>query len=492
MPRRVVFAWWLALALAGLVPGVADASGKVAPAAMAQAEQAGAARVLVVLHDRFDPGTPESGRAAKVRTDVDAVLAALPARGNAVMRRFRLVPALALRADAATLARLRDHPAVRRVDLDAGGAATAIPADAASTLNRVDRLVELGLDGRGQKVAVVDSGVDTDHPDLGARLVAQQCFCSSDTGGCCPNGQATQGGAGAAEDDHGHGTNVSGIIVGEGLVAPRGAVPRASLVAVKVLDRNGRYCCSSDVVAALDWLAAEHPDVDVVNLSLGTSALFTGDCDAGTAYNQALSMALGRLRALGAVVTVSSGNQGSSTSMASPACLRDALSVGATWDFAGGPLTFLGCSETGTAPMQPTCFSNRSATTDLYAAGAYVTSAGRTGATSTYGGTSQAAPMVAGCAAALAQAAPLSTPQQRIDALTLSPATVRDAVSGRQYPFLECRDALRLLAPAVFEPILLEGSHPLVPPKLQGAPGAANATPATKGRRGGAAGGRRR
>ena len=76
-------------------------------------------------------------------------------------------------------------------------------------------------------IAVVDSGVASSHPDLASRLIDEQCFCSGASGsvGCCPNRQDTQSGVGAAFDDNGHGTNVSGIIVGEGIVAPRGAVP---------------------------------------------------------------------------------------------------------------------------------------------------------------------------------------------------------------------------------------------------------------------------
>src|SRR3546814_9420522 len=61
--------------------------------------------------------------------------------------------------------------------------------------------------------------------------------------------------------------------------------------------------------------------------------------------------------------------------MGAPACSRKALSVAATWDSDLGAVDdFLGCSEATTAARQPTCFSNRSPTTDLFAAGAFVTS----------------------------------------------------------------------------------------------------------------------
>jgi len=126
-------------------------------------------------------------------------------------------------------------------------------------------------------------------------------------------------------------------------------------------------------------------------------------------------------------------------------------------------VTYLGCTESSTAPMQLACFSNRSPTTDLFAAGAFVTSAGYTGGTSTYGGTSMAVPMTAACVVALKQAAPTSTVEQRIDAMKLSPKRIADPVSGRTYPFLDCRDAVRLLNPSLFRPIRVNGSQPRIP-----------------------------
>ena len=444
---RIVLLLWL-LACAGLAQ-----AEKISAKALEAARQHGKARVLVMLQEdaTIAPVTRNHGQARKqdIARKVDVVLARLPARSHAVRRRFALVPAIAMEADLAALQRLRDDPDVARIDLDLPGSGHAVAPDAASILNNVSPLQGLGFGGSGMKVAVIDSGVDTNHADLQSQLVGQQCFCSnsSGVGGCCPNGQATQSGAGAAEDNNGHGTNVSGIIVGQGNVSPRGAVPGAQLVVVKTLDANGSFCCSSDIVAAMDWIATHHPDVDAVNLSLGTSALFGGDCDTATSYTQAMGTAVNNLVALGVVVTASTGNNGNSNMASAPACVRNTVGVGATWDFSGGSQTFLGCTEASTAPKQTTCFTNRSTTTDLYAAGAFVTSTGFNGATSTYGGTSQAAPMVAACAVALKQAAPLSTVAQRNEAMRLSPGTVTDPVSTRSYPFLDCIDALQLIAP---------------------------------------------
>jgi subtilisin family serine protease len=463
MKKLVVMA---CLLLAGMP---ALAMDKVSTQAKQVAQQQGRARVVVLLEDveRNAPTALRTMMVAKeqrLRRQGDAVLGTLPTAGYTLHRRFARVPALVIEADAATLARLERNVWVRKVDIDRGGTGGAVAPDESAVLNRVDLLQGVGLDGNGIKVAVVDTGVDTDHPDLAPRVVGQQCFCSriSGSGGCCPNGQATQSGAGAAEDDHGHGTNVSGIMVGAGNVAPRGALPAARLVAVKVMDGGNGFCCTSDVVAALDWIATQHPDTDVVNLSLGTWDLFAGACDASASYLAALKSAVDTLNAQGTVVVASSGNQGDLQRMAAPACLSNVLGVAATWDMTAGSTTFLGCTETSRSPRQPTCFSNRSTTTALFAAGAFVQSAGLNGGTSSYGGTSQAAPMVAACAAALHQAAPVATPAQRMAVLQLSPVRLTDPATGRNYPFLDCVDAAKLLDPTRFL-VRVNGSQPLIP-----------------------------
>ena len=320
MKKLVVMA---CLLLAGMP---ALAMDKVSLQARQVAQQQGRARVVVMMEEL---GHGKAGalrdttfaREQRVRRQGDALLGMLPGKGYRLHRRFARVPALVIEADATTLARLERNVWVRKVDVDRGGTGGAVAADESAVLNRVDLLQGVGLDGNGIKVAVVDTGVDTDHPDLAPRVVGQQCFCShiSGSGGCCPNGQATQSGAGAAEDDNGHGTNVGGIMVGAGHVAPRGALPAAQLVAIKVMDGGNGFCCTSDVVAALDWIATQHPDTDVVNLSLGTWDLFAGACDASASYLIALKSAVDTLNTQGTVVVASSGNQGDLQRMAAPA-----------------------------------------------------------------------------------------------------------------------------------------------------------------------------
>ncbi|MBK8027395.1 MAG: S8 family serine peptidase [Chloroflexi bacterium] len=98
---------------------------------------------------------------------------------------------------------------------------------------------QYGLTGAGVRVAVLDSGIDTDHPDLADDLIAQVCFTGGGTPalGSCPPADTNTGIS--AEDENGHGTNVAGIITSDGTVAPIGFAPDAQIVAVRVLDGFG-------------------------------------------------------------------------------------------------------------------------------------------------------------------------------------------------------------------------------------------------------------
>jgi subtilisin family serine protease len=402
----------------------------------------GKARVMIV----FDlPASASRVDSAELRTQIRAsaeeIVNSLPAKSYFVHHRYDNIAALALDIDAHALHALQNLENVKRIDLDEGGIGAM---NTAAPLARVSNVRDRGYNGTGVKVAVIDSGIRLDHPDFAGRIIAQQCYCSSNTAGvgCCPNGSPTQSGAGSAADGNGHGTNVSGIIAGNGGTAPKGGSPNVDIVAIRTLDNNNSFCCSSDVVAAMDWVASQHTDTDVVNLSLGTSALFAGSCDSSTAWSIAMSQAAAALTANGTVITASAGNQGDATSVSAPACLTNVIALGAVWSANFGSRTALGCTDSVTAADLPTCFSNSGNRIALYAPGAYVTSTGRTAATSTYAGTSQASPLTASCIADLKQVKPTLTPSEARAALVASPTRVVDPKNGMSFPRLDCADAL--------------------------------------------------
>ncbi|MGH3386366.1 MAG: S8 family serine peptidase [Nocardioidaceae bacterium] len=167
------------------------------------------------------------------------------------------------------------------------------------------------LTGTGTVVAILDSGVDYRHPDLGAglgaghKVVTGHDFVNDDDD---------------PMDDYGHGTHVAGIVAADGDV--RGVAPGAQLAAYKVLDRFGRGQLS-DILPALDTaVAPDNPHrADVINMSL------SGPGD-GT---DALSVAAGQAVEAGAVVVGSAGNSGpGAQSVGSPAAAEAVLAVGAS------------------------------------------------------------------------------------------------------------------------------------------------------------------
>ena len=135
-------------------------------------------------------------------------------------------------------------------------------------------------------------------------------------------------------DDNGHGTHVAGIVAGNG-GGVVGMAVEATLYAYKVLnEQGGGY--SSDVIAGLERCADPDQDpttddrLDVVNMSLGA---YGGDPD------DAFSLAVDALDALGTTVVVAAGNFGAPFTIGDPAIARGALAVGATMR-ADTPATF--------------------------------------------------------------------------------------------------------------------------------------------------------
>ena len=376
----------------------------------------------------------------------DAAAARIGPLGFATARRFERLPVLAGAINAKALAALIADPHVVRISLDA--ITQAQLAEAVPLVN-LDDLHNAGLNAAGAQVAILDTGVDLDHPDLAGAVVAEHCFCDNAPGsaGCCPNGKDEQSGAGSAQDDHGHGTRVAGVVTSAGVNAPLGGAPDAQLVAVKVLNSSGGGVLS-DILAGLNWVLMFQPNVSVVNMSLAAN-LYPGDCDNADATTLALASAINQLYTAGALTVAGAGNNGSGTSMGAPACIAKAISVGAVWDANVGSQSWYTCTDATTAVDKVACWSNSDAKTDVLAPGALMTSSLLNGAAITSAGTSYASPMVAACAATLSAAHPSATLDQISAALKTSSVSVVDAKNGLSFPRLDCLAAHRKLSPQV-------------------------------------------
>ncbi|MFD9542916.1 S8 family serine peptidase [Streptomyces sp. NPDC060022] len=237
-----------------------------------------------------------------------------------------------------------------------------------------------GYNGKGVKVAVLDTGIDVNHPDLAGLIDGTASFVPGE----------------AVTDVNGHGTHVAGTIVGSGAASGgdnKGVAPGADLFVGKVLGGVEGYGQDSWIIAGMQWAA--ETGADVVNMSLGDSYPTDGS-DPMSQTVDALSAQYGTL------FVIAAGNSGPE-SISAPGAAAAALTVAATdkqdqlANFSStGPLTYSGA-------MKP----------DIAAPGVDITAArsqdmtdGGEGLYRTISGTSMATPHVVGAAAILAQQHP--------------------------------------------------------------------------------------
>ncbi|MFM2152482.1 MAG: hypothetical protein RL199_917 [Pseudomonadota bacterium] len=342
-------------------------------------------------------------------------------------RDFPHLPVFAARLDGPqALAALASRAGVAHVH----GVREVQPATAPATsvaFIRQDRAVEAAGEaflGAGTFVAVLDTGLDhagqrTPADTLPtAELPAARAgaFGSCVAGAVDAEGGRSFTGTGCridyvrdfapsdgAADDDGHGTNVAGVVAR--------VAPGTRLIGLDVFRRTtqGPSANSLDVTAAIDWAVGERTrynadaaagrHIAALNMSLG-SGKFGKPC--GTASDP-FALPIRTARAAGILSAVASGNNGYAGALASPACVPEALSVGAVlWTTAQAGTSYPGagrCTD-GAAPADtPSCFSNTAPFLTMLAPGVAITAAGITDQ-----GTSQATPHVAGAIAALAGA----------------------------------------------------------------------------------------
>jgi subtilisin family serine protease len=275
-------------------------------------------------------------------------------------------------------AALANNPNVAYVEPDAVMSVAA--QDEPTGVRRVDAGANVGIDGVDDQrvdvdVAVIDTGIDLDHPDL---AVAGGVSCLS---GSCVSG---------GDDDHYHGTHVAGTVAAlDNDLGVVGVAPGARLWAVKVLNKRGSGS-NSGVIAGIDWVAGQG-GIEIANLSLGGS------------YSQAVNDAVAGAVSSGVSVVVAAGNSADDAADYSPASEPTAITVSALADFGGAAGG--GAAATCRTDVDDTfaSFSNYGSPVDVIAPGVCIRSTYplERGSYGTISGTSMAAPHVAGGVALL-------------------------------------------------------------------------------------------
>jgi subtilisin family serine protease len=284
------------LRLAALLAIVVSCSSVGGPAPLAGAQEK--VRLLVT----FRPGTASEHAARTIESRGGRVVATIPQLGVRVVE----LPAVAASRARATWAA---DPLVAGIEEDGLVQVDWTPTDPLwagyqweQRQVRMPRSWNTTRGARTTIIAVVDTGVQPDHPDLAGRLVQGRDVLNRD---------------GRPADDNGHGTAVAGVVVASASngIGVSGGCPRCRVMPIKALDANGSGYWS---VAARGIIWAANHGADVINLSFG------GPTGGSTLYN-----AIAYAKSKGAIVIASAGNNNSS-SLFYPAAFDNVMSVAAS------------------------------------------------------------------------------------------------------------------------------------------------------------------
>ena len=443
----------LALALAAVtpaaaanpvLPGVSASQRSPAlPELMQKAQAAGSLAVMVELAIPFqleaNLNSPRAIRAqqAALGRSQDALLARLAGYDPASVKKYHFIPALALRVSPAGLAALAADAAVLHLVEDK----VRLPALAESVpLIGAPAAWAAGYSGAGQVVAVLDTGVDKNHPFLAGKVVAEACYSTTNAAdgaaSLCPDGVSSSTASDSAlpyltgvcpAGECNHGTHVAGIAVGRTNGSNpgfNGVAKDANLIAIQVFSKfEGTYCSGtcvlsyeSDEILGLQRVYDLRSTyaIAAANLSLGSDNFAVqASCDAANPLSKA---AIDVLRSVGIATVISAGNNGSASSLSAPGCISSAISVGSVGDGSGG-----------TSADAISYFSNSTPFLKLLAPGAVITSSIPFGYYTTMMGTSMAAPHVTGAWAVLKSKYPGASVDQILAAFQASGKPVTDS-----------------------------------------------------------------
>lgn len=388
MPKLVRVSLGLGLTLAA-------ALSAFNPAAAAPSTEKVPDQYIVVLKDNV--------------TDVDGITGKLAsAHGLGVLHTYKAaIKGFAAKVPPGQLKKLEADPNVASIEQDEivslpvetmakpGNGGPGSQAQTTPTgILRIDGELSSAISGNGSgsvnvDVAIIDTGIQLNHPDLNV-----------------VGGRNCQTGSSYA-DGHGHGTHVAGTVAAKddanGVV---GVAPGARLWAVRVLNNSGSGTTSS-IICGVDWVTANAATIEVANMSLGGSGT-NSTCGGTDTYHNAICRSV----AAGVTYAVAAGNSAADANNFRPATYPEVITVSALADFNGEPGG--GAASTCRADVDDTFadFSNYGADVDIIAPGVCILSTWLNGGYNTISGTSMASPHVAGAAALYKANNPGATPAQ--------------------------------------------------------------------------------
>jgi subtilisin family serine protease len=436
-------------------------TSKVGSGLAEQIENDGNVVVLIHLRPRRVGGSAVNSDdgVAEFREQIarvqDSVLEILEEDEDTRVRyQYEYVPGLAIEVDdIALLERVAELPEVESIHADIQGGAALF--DSLSYI-RVGEAQQLGVDGSGVTVAVLDSGIEYGHPALeDARLIQHEARFldqGDDQGG---DERPID-----VRDGNSHGTNVAGIIVSRGTPdgdVPAGVAPRARVISIKVLKDDASGWVSDwtrgveEVIRIQETEGAPH--IDVVNMSLviRTDYESVEECEA---VNGAASFVAACREAVrsGATLVGASGNRGAENAVTLPACFSSVIAVGSVAD---GSTDAFGGDADDVSP-----FTNRGDMLELLAPGERIVSTGLISQNyvSVKSGTSQACPHAAGVICLMKQANPNLDPSDVREILGSTGRMVVDQEHRREYPVVDARRALERVSTPRIESFLCDTS----------------------------------
>ena len=293
-------------------------------------------------------------------------------------RSFSVIPGFTAEITQEEFESLKNNKNVKAIYLDKKYKLTlqdSVPLINATEVTK--RLINnLNITGKSKTVCILDTGINYTHESFGS------CSTTDFVNGNCPKvltGYDYINSDNDPYDLHGHGTHVAGIIGANGVV--RGVAPEVNLISIKVCNDAGD-CDGSAISSGLDFCIqnATAYNISAISISIGSTTLYSSYCDSSSSFTSFINDAVGK----NITVVVATGNDGSTTGIADPSCVKNSTAVSST-----------------TKTDSISSFSNRNSLVDFFAPGSSIYSTYYNGKYATFSGTSMATPHVSGVVALL-------------------------------------------------------------------------------------------